>query len=84
MPAEISPPFDAASLNVLAIDLKIACSCFDTDLAEHQYRTSLVQVENFAPNECKLHENGKNATHWCSRTSILTLLEILENHHEHS
>jgi len=33
MPAKISPPFDAASLNVLAIDPKIACSRFDTEIA---------------------------------------------------
>jgi uncharacterized Zn finger protein len=49
MPADISPPFDAAALNVLPIDLKIACSCFDTDIAAHQERTYLVRSIFFAP-----------------------------------
>jgi hypothetical protein len=44
MPAEIAPPFGAASLNVLANDPKIACSCFDTLIAGHQYRTKLVHI----------------------------------------
>jgi hypothetical protein len=39
-----------ASLNLLAIDPKIACSCFDIDIARHQLRTFLVRLKIFAPN----------------------------------
>jgi hypothetical protein len=38
-----------ASLNVLAIDPKIACSCFDIDIARHQSRTFLVRAKINAP-----------------------------------
>jgi hypothetical protein len=36
MPALFPRQFDAVALNVLAIDPKIACSSFDTEIAGHQ------------------------------------------------